>query len=69
MKRVVCDIIRGFMGDIVIFFHASLVCLMQYRVILYHFVLGLQGPLLLIWTNFDTSMDKYSHAQESVGWN
>ena len=27
------------------------------------------GPLLLTWFNFNTSMDKYSHDQCSVGWN
>ena len=31
--------------------------------------LTLLGTLLLTWINFNPSMDKYSHAQLSVGWN
>ena len=27
------------------------------------------GPILLTWANFNPSMDKQPHAQESLGWN
>ena len=29
----------------------------------------LHAPLLLTWYIFNTDMDKWSHAQERVGWN
>ena len=28
-----------------------------------------RDPFLLIWVHFNPSMDKYSHAKYSVGWN
>ena len=37
-----------------IFFYQT----MEYRIILDNDIMGLQGPLLLTWTNFNSGMDK-----------
>ena len=49
--------------------YATAPCVTRPSAVMIFTDLVFQGPLLLTWINFNPSMDKWSHAQYSVGGN